>query len=136
MTTTPTTEADEVAPEPPGFSRAELDYLHNQSLCRLATVGPDGRPHVVPTSFRANEDGTVDIGGHGFDTRKKWRDVARNPWVSLVVDDVLPPWKPRMIEIRGRAERRDTGGTELGPGFDAAHFHIVVSRVISFGIGA
>ena len=59
------------------------------------------------------------IGGHDFARRKKWRDVVENPWVALVVDDVLPPWRPRMVEIRGRAERRDTGGAELlGPGFD------------------
>jgi hypothetical protein len=51
-------------------------------------------PHVVPTSFRVNDDGTVDIGGHDFTGGKKWRDVAHNPWVGLVVDDVHPPWRP------------------------------------------
>ncbi len=116
------------------FSNAELAYLRGQRLCRLATVGADGRPHVVPTSFRVNDDGTVDIGGHAFVARKKWRDVAANDWASLVVDDVLPPWQPRMVEIRGRAERRDTGGADLGPGFDAAHFHIVPEKVVSLGI--
>jgi pyridoxamine 5'-phosphate oxidase family protein len=116
------------------FTEAQLAYLRSQRLCRLATVDGHGRPHVVPTSFRVNDDGTVDIGGHDFASRKKWRDVGTNPWVSLVVDDVLPPWRPRMVEIRGRAERRLTGGTELGPGFDPAHFHIVVEKVVSLGI--
>jgi hypothetical protein len=60
------------------------------------------------------------------------RDVAHNPWVSLVVDDVLPSWRPR--EICGRAERRETGGTDLGPGFAPEHFHIMVAKVASFGI--
>jgi len=119
---------------PPTFTQAQLDYLRSQRLCRLATVGADEHPHVVPTSFRVNDDGTVDIGGHDFGKRKKWRDVAHNPWVSLVVDDLLPPWRPRFIEIRGQAERRDTGGTDLGPGFDPEHFHIVVEKVASFGI--
>jgi pyridoxamine 5'-phosphate oxidase family protein len=119
---------------PVTFTKAQLDYLRSQRLCRLATVGADGRPHVVPTLFRVNDEGTVDIGGHDFAKRKKWRDVAHNPWVSLVVDDVLPPWRPRFIEIRGRAERRKTGGTDLGPGFDPEHFHIVVEKVASFGI--
>jgi pyridoxamine 5'-phosphate oxidase family protein len=116
------------------FTDAQLAYLRSQKLCRLATVGPDGRPHVVPTSFRINDDGTVDIGGHDFAARKKWRDVANNPWVSLVIDDVLPPWQPRFVEIRGRVERRKTGGTDLGPGFDAEHFHITVEKVASFGV--
>lgn len=116
------------------FTDAETHYLRGQRLCRLATVGANGRPHVVPTTFRLNDDGTLDIGGHGFAGRKKWRDVSVNPWVSLVVDDVLPPWQPRMIEIRGQAERRTTGGSDLGPGFDDAHFHITPDKVISFGI--
>lgn len=116
------------------FTDAQLAYLRSQRLCLLATVGADGRPHVVPTSFRVNDDGTGDIGGHGFAGIKKWRDVGHNEWVSLVVDDVVPPWQPRMVEVRGRAERHETGGTDLGSGFDAAHFHIVPDKVVSFGI--
>jgi pyridoxamine 5'-phosphate oxidase family protein len=118
------------------FTNAEFAYVRTQRLCRLATVGADGRPHVVPTSFRVNDDGTVDIGGHGFAERKKWRDVAANPWVAVVIDDLatLEPWRPRMVEIRGRAERRDTGGDDLGPGFDPAHFHITPEKIASFGV--
>ena len=36
------------------FTDKELDYLAGQRLGRIATVGPDGQPHVVPTSFRYN----------------------------------------------------------------------------------
>ena len=46
------------------FSSAEVNYLRSQILGRLATVGPDGRPHVVPVGFRYNPDlDTIDIGG-------------------------------------------------------------------------
>jgi pyridoxamine 5'-phosphate oxidase family protein len=116
------------------LTQAHLDYLRSKTLCRLATVGVNGRPHVVPASFRVNDDGTVDIGGHDFAKSKKWSDVSHNPWVSLVVDDGLPLRQPRFVEIRGLAQRRDTGGTALGPGFDPEHFHIVVKKVASFGI--
>ena len=34
------------------FTEAELEYFAGQRLGRIATVGPDGQPHVVPTSFR------------------------------------------------------------------------------------
>jgi pyridoxamine 5'-phosphate oxidase family protein len=34
------------------FSDAEIDYLGSQRLGRLATVGHDGMPHVVPVAFR------------------------------------------------------------------------------------
>lgn len=33
------------------FSDQELAYLGSQALCRLATVGPDGQPDVVPVGF-------------------------------------------------------------------------------------
>lgn len=115
------------------FNQEQLDFLKTQRLCRLATVDPKNRPHVVPTSFRVNDDGTIDIGGHNFASRKKWRDVAVNNHVSLVVDDVLPPWRPRFIEIRGTVERRERGGTSLGPGFDEEYFHITPTRVVGFG---
>jgi pyridoxamine 5'-phosphate oxidase family protein len=58
------------------FSHAEIDYLGSQRLGRLATVGKDGVPHVVPVAFRYNPDAdTIDIGGHDFAKRKKFRDV-------------------------------------------------------------
>jgi pyridoxamine 5'-phosphate oxidase family protein len=34
------------------FTGKEREYLAVQRLGRIATVGPDGQPHVVPTSFR------------------------------------------------------------------------------------
>jgi len=33
------------------FTNKEREYLATQRLGRIATVGPDGQPHVVPTSF-------------------------------------------------------------------------------------
>ena len=37
------------------FTDAEISYLKIQRLGRLATVGPDGQPHVVPVGFRYNK---------------------------------------------------------------------------------
>jgi pyridoxamine 5'-phosphate oxidase family protein len=46
------------------FSDMELDYIAEQRLGRIATVGADGQPHVVPTSFRYNaEHDAIDVGG-------------------------------------------------------------------------
>ena len=71
------------------FTEPEIAYLRSQRLGRLATVGPDGQPHVVPVSFRYNpEQDTIDVGGHGFAQRKKYRDVQRNPRVAIVIDDL------------------------------------------------
>ncbi len=119
------------------FSPEEIEYLKSQRLCRIASVGPDGQPHVVPVAFRYNPDtGTIDVGGHEFAKRKKWRDVQKNPKVALVVDDLasVNPWKVRGLEVRGEAEEQMTGGQTIGPGFDPEMFHITPRRVISWGI--
>ena len=88
------------------FTEAELTYLRGERrLARLATVGPDGTPHVAPVGWTYNaEHGAIDIGGHSLERTKKFRDVLRTGRAAIVIDDVLPPWQPRGIEIRGRAE--------------------------------
>jgi pyridoxamine 5'-phosphate oxidase family protein len=119
------------------FTPAEIAYLQSQRLARLATAGPDGQPHVVPLSFRYNPDeDTIDVGGHNFAQRKKYRDVQRNPRVAIVVDDLesIDPWRPRMLEVRGQADILSTGGETIGRGFDPHLFRIRPKRIISFGI--
>ena len=120
------------------FADDEREYLlSGVRLGRLATLGPDGGPHVVPTGFRYNTElDTIDIGGHDFAKRKKYRDVLRNPKVAFVVDDLasVNPWRPRGIEIRGEAEVLDSGGREIGPGFDQEMFRITPKRIISWGL--
>ena len=116
----------------------EIAYLQGQRMARIATVGANGQPHVVPVAFRYNpETGTIDIGGHnGFAKRKKWRDVKNNPKVAVVIDDIVSvnPWKVRGIEIRGEAEVLMTGGQSIVPSFDPEMFRIKPRRVISWGI--
>ena len=117
------------------FTPEELAYLAGQRLGRLATVGPDGAPHVMPVSFRYNPDtDTVDIGGRNLGETKKWRDIGRDPRVAFVVDDVLSPWRPRLIEIRGEAAQLGAGGRELGQGFAAEIIRITPKRVVSYGL--
>ncbi len=89
------------------FTDAELAYLRGERrLARLATVGPDGTPHVTPVGMWSvdPDSGIVEVTGHGFAATKKFRDVARTGRAAIVVDDVLPPFRPRGVEIRGRAE--------------------------------
>ena len=90
------------------FSHAELAYLtRERRLARLATVGKDGTPHVVPVGFGYNpEHDSIDIGGHDFARTKKYRDVVRSGRAAVVVDDLAStdPWIPRGVEVRGPAE--------------------------------
>ena len=120
------------------FTEEEREYLlSGVRLGRLATVGSDGTPHVLPTAFRYNADhDTIDIGGHDFAKRKKYRDALRNPKVAFVVDDIasVNPWRVRGIEIRGKAEVLDIGGTELMQGFDPEMFRLTPKRIVSWGL--
>jgi len=98
-------------------------------------VGTDGMPHVVPVAFRYNSDlDTIDIGGHDFAKRKKFRDVQRNGVAALVVDDVLSPWEPRAVEVRGEARTLDTGGKLIMDQFDDPIIRITPGRVVSWGL--
>src|ERR1700743_2350353 len=115
------------------FTDAELEYLAGQRLGRIATVGPDGQPHVVPTSFRYNpEEDAIDVGGMRMSQTKKVRDVRRGGRAAIVVGHVLPPWQPRMIEVRGTAEVVPVGGKALGDGFEDTVVRIRPERLISF----
>jgi pyridoxamine 5'-phosphate oxidase family protein len=52
------------------FSDDELRYLLGERrLARLATVGKDGTPHVVPVGMWSHnaEHDTIDVTGHDFD---------------------------------------------------------------------
>lgn len=88
------------------FTEPELHYLLDEPrLARIATVGVDGTPHVAPVGFAYDPElDTIDIGGHSFEQTKKYRDVQRTGRAAVVIDDVLPPWRPRGVEVRGRAE--------------------------------
>jgi|SRR5271165_389833 len=117
------------------FTDSELEYLAGQRLGRIATVGPDGQPHVVPTSFRYNADfDAIDVGGMRMSQTKKLRDVQRSGRASIVIDDVLPPWQPRMIEVRGSAEVLSSGGKAFGEQFEDTIVRIRPTRIIAFGI--
>lgn len=61
------------------FQQSELAFLRGElRLARLATVGRDGTPHVVPVGWIYNpETDTIDIGGLDFANTKKYRDVVR-----------------------------------------------------------
>lgn len=121
------------------FTDNELEYLRSQRLGRLATVRPDGRPQIAPVGFRYNAElDVIDIGGRNMSQSKKFRNIAQNPHVSLVVDDVLPPWQPRGVEIRGTAQALPTGGKALfgstSYDWDEAIIRITPVQIISWGL--
>jgi PPOX class probable F420-dependent enzyme len=65
----------------------------------LATVRADGRPHAAPVWF--DLDGDTFVFTTGRDT-VKGRNMRRNPYVTLCIDDDNPPF--HFIIIEGTAE--------------------------------
>lgn len=118
------------------LSAEVIAYLQSQRLGRLATVDGSGAPQNNPVGFRYNAElGTIDIGGRDMGATRKFRNLAANPKVAFVVDDLasVQPWRVRCVEIRGRADAlRAQAGQP--PGLSAEIIRIYPERVISFGL--
>ncbi|HET6870888.1 MAG TPA: PPOX class F420-dependent oxidoreductase [Solirubrobacteraceae bacterium] len=113
------------------FTDAELRYLAGgRQLGRLATVGADGTPHVVPVGwiYNAARD-AIEIGGIELERSKKFRDIARTGRAAIVIDDLesTDPWRPRGIEVRGPAE---------AIALPTPLIRIHPERIVSWGLGA
>ncbi len=73
---------------------------HDARTGKLATVRPDGSPHVAPIWFVVDDDGTV-VFTTGRDT-VKGRALQRDPRISMVVDDEAPPFA--YVRVDGTAD--------------------------------
>ena len=103
------------------FSDVEIAYLQSKTMGRLATIGADGRPHLVPLTYRFNADkDAIDIGGIDFANSKKWRDIQGNRYVAFLVDDASATGA-HAIEIRGNAEAHFSGGESINPRFPTSN---------------
>jgi pyridoxamine 5'-phosphate oxidase family protein len=125
------------------FTDAEIEFLNSERLGRLATVGADGMPHVVPVAVFYDPDAealvigaNAQFGESVMVKSKKFRDAQRRPKAAVVID--AP--SPRILEVRGHAEARLDGGeetgTRLGAPFRFAQAWLLIrpSRIVSLGI--
>jgi len=119
------------------FTEKELAKLRESKLARIATVGPDGQPHVVPLTYTLNEaENAVDVGGIGFGSSKKWRDAQRNQKVTFLLDE-SSGGEAYGIELRCTAELHETGGEKINPrfpGFDPQFLRLRPHRIVSWGV--
>jgi PPOX class probable F420-dependent enzyme len=77
------------------------ELLAGSNLARLAYIGLDSRPRVVPIWF-AHEDGEiVMITGP---KAEKARALAANPAVAVTIDSNTPPYKVLLIQGDARLE--------------------------------
>ncbi len=122
------------------FKPHEIEFMKTADLARLATIQPNGTLQNSPVGFSYNEDlGTVDIHGYRMSKSRKFRNLASNHTVALVIDDIASrdPWRVRCLEIRGTAELAESGEQRTDPNddeFDTAIIRVTPRRIISFGI--
>jgi pyridoxamine 5'-phosphate oxidase family protein len=123
------------------FTANEVAYLRGHHLGRLATVGAQCRPQVVPTGYNFDAEGEcIEIGAHNLPDRGQKRryrsNIEGNPNVAFVVDDMASAdsWAPRGLSIRGVAEIVMEGGERLAPGFGPIWVRIMPTWISSWGI--
>ena len=125
------------------FTEAEIEFLNRQRLGRLATVGADGMPHVVPVAvfYYPDEEALViaadaQFGADVMAKSKKFRDAERQPQVAVVVDAPAP----QVLEVRGHAETHRAGGTgvgqRIGASFRFGEPYILIRprRIVTMGL--
>ena len=77
-------------------------FLRSQPVCRVATVGPAGRPHASALWFVW--DGAA-LWLNSLIRSRRWADLARNPQLSVVVDDGGTDFgRLRGVELTGAVE--------------------------------
>lgn len=76
----------------------QVRFAHAQ-VARLATIAPDGVPHVVPVVFAADPDADHDVVYTAVDAKPKTTqrlrrisNIEKNPNVSLLVDHYDTDW--------------------------------------------
>lgn len=106
---------------------AEIDAaaLFAQSpVAMLATVGPDGAPHVVPVVFAVNTDREQPVIYTAVDAKRKstkrlqrLTNIEANPRVSVLVDNYDEDWtKLWWVRADGVAEIHHSGD-EMASGY-------------------
>jgi pyridoxamine 5'-phosphate oxidase family protein len=102
------------------FTDTELRFLESLQQGRLVTIGPDGAPQIHPVAFVVDRGyGSVDISSVRLRESQKYRNVRRDPRVSLIVDDPSLPLRGfdeltgRGVEIHGFAELAAISGADV-----------------------
>ena len=91
------------------LSQGVKDFIAAARVCRIATVRPNGEPHVIPVCpvFDGESTVYVDI-GPDYVTAK---NIRADPRVAVLIDDYSEDWDQlKGVVLRCRAE--PAGGAE------------------------
>ena len=96
------------------MSEAELrDFLEEQRIVHVATVGPRGRPHLVPLWYVV---GDGELSGWTYAASQKAKNLDRDPHATLSIDDGVQYHELRgvMMECDVSIEREPDRVAEFG----------------------
>ncbi|NYI77504.1 pyridoxamine 5'-phosphate oxidase family protein [Nocardioides panzhihuensis] len=83
------------------LTEAEIeDFLGSQMKVQVATVGPDGAPHLT-TLFYVLDEGKIAFWTYG--SSQKVRNLRRDPRVTCLVEDGEDYFELRGVSITGQA---------------------------------
>lgn len=82
-------------------------------VARMATVSPDGRPHLVPICFALDGDtlySAVDEKPKATPRLARLRNIRANPEVAVLADHYEENWgRLWWVRVRGRARVEEAG---------------------------
>jgi len=93
-------------------------YLKSERVCRVASVGSDGNPHVTPLWFIW--DGQY-LWLNSIVKSQRWVDLVRHPHVAVVIDGGREFFELHGVEIEGlvtvvgEVPRESVPNAELAP---------------------
>lgn len=64
----------------------EREFLDSQRIGRLATVSPDGWPHVMPVMYQVDPEGNLEFDADGV----KLRNIEASGRAAIVIDSMGP----------------------------------------------
>jgi pyridoxamine 5'-phosphate oxidase family protein len=103
------------------FTADEYRYLASRQDGRLISVGPGEAAQIHPVSFRVDTSGEwIEIGGPRLRDSQKYRNIRRDPRVSLIVGDEMTSTDSaaRGVRIRGIADLSERPPPAPGLGTD------------------
>ncbi len=110
------------------------DLSSQQSIRQFADIFRQRYTHTLLRFIYDAELDAIDIGGLNMGETQKYRNVAHNGLASFVIDDVLPPFRLRGIEIRGHVQALPDGGQQISPDFSPALIRLTPGRIISWNL--
>jgi PPOX class probable F420-dependent enzyme len=87
--------------------------IESGRLAHLVTLNRDGAPQV--SCVWVGLDGDEIVSGHLFATQQKFRNIRRDPRVSLSIEgtEIQPPGLLQYLVVHGQARLTDGGAPEL-----------------------